>query len=449
MIKRKNAIWAPLLFLILSCGQDVKNNKPTQEEPVRNERSDRPVFNDLTVENQKVVCEDKDTCPAFVAKVMISSRGVYSSCTGTLIEGNKVITSASCIPESLRTSQLDCSDTIFVFFPATSQYQERRSACKLIHKLQFGNSAEMATWKRDYLIFELKEQISREYSRINKEADFSQDSAYDVWSAVTIDGFNSVVKSQTCSPVYESYANPFAVNQHSSFVPLANCQSLSGGVGAAVLSTNDELLAVMSSPLNTQTVEILKRQDLLSEDTLTFSHSTNTKCISFAEEPLNIDCNISTSIRELDILRSRLLTSTDIHDEFIQKIINSAESSSKYIRWQVSFYKSVLSNLYEAHLTPRCFVNPNSWMNEFEGWVGRIKRKATRDVTLPKFVFGTKLNKLLKPISFQSSEDDKVYTFTFSPRAVANDASSYVNMESNLFGAYRSDKFENITTDCL
>ena len=109
---------------------------------------------------QKVICLDS-SCPGYVAKIafMSNTDEGYSLgfCSGTLFQNKYIITNSHCIPEALKASGSDCSDSITAIFPQTAKYVSQKVRCSRIIQ-----AYDQQKTGPDLAVFELQSFVARE-----------------------------------------------------------------------------------------------------------------------------------------------------------------------------------------------------------------------------------------------------------------------------------------------
>lgn len=439
-----------IVLIVASCGKKVSPSKSSQSQS--NNQKPLSISLQKFIEKQSVVCEDDTSCSESVAKLVVVERDKIRYCTATLISEDIMMTSSSCLPQTLRTSELDCSKNMFAIFPLTKTSNMARSRCGKIISSNSNENIDPALWRSDFTFFTLLNPVKRNVLKVSRDGVEEQEK-YLTWKVHYDNDTDSILKSYKCLPVFNSYANPFSTNALSSMVPVANCEFVEGNGGAPILNEHNEVVGIFSEKLDRELISFINISNLLNGPMSTMHFMSNLSCakiplIGFTNE-LDKECFKDINPYKLDRLRSEYLTSNRIHQKNMQVIIDKLDNSNKYFKFKTQFYQNYRSNNWEAHfLNPKCFFDIDNWINEFTRIGGFIRGYALLDFEIINYRLKTKLDNYLRPLSFVDDTSKKHYRIEFNPKNAFNMKSTYVNLYSSLFNRELNTNFEIITDKC-
>ena len=256
-----------------------------------------------------------------------------------------------------------------------------------------------------------------------------------------------------------TYLNPFSKHEFSPMFVANNCKLNKSNVGAPLFS-NGQVVGIFSESINKRMQNYLKGSGLLSEKLNGFHHFSNIACRTFNERTYlgstPDECNLKTSVKALDTLRSNMLKNKKIHLFNMRAYENSIEVPERYFWWDFEIVGKLGAFSYEAKpVKPKCIYRANDWIGEFRGWRG-IYNYGQRSYEYPFYIFKTKLDKNLHPISVIEDGGTRSFVFEFNPfSAFVNNVTyvsitPYINGKPVLDADGRPSKvtYENIQTQC-
>ncbi len=434
-----------LMGLLVSCGKKTENI--ARDKSSRQERSEAPISREI-IKQQKLICHDANKCPEFLTKLVIIDRNQLKYCAGTLIAGNKIVTSASCLPRRFRIPHLNCSDLISAVFTDGSIVR-----CNKILHSDNNLYKEPALWRNDFVVFDLKKQVDIEPARISTQG-LKDEFDYTSWKLVHGDDGESKILKDRCTISHKNYLNPFASSDLSPMHVATDC-SLNGQTQGSPLMVGNFLAGIYSQEMGRKMYSYLKLKGLQTTQEQEYFHITNTACSRFLNRNRSYRhsyCEPALSTLYLDKLRANLLGSSElIHANNIRRIKESLNLREKYFKWKVQFVANEAKEKFEISLgRPFCVSEPGKWIGEYRsGWRGRsISTYSKIEVSIPTFVLKTKLDKFLKPFSAVEKGDEKSYFIEFNPYNAYVNKSTDVTISSTLFGGDTTSTYESITTEC-
>lgn len=440
-----------ILLTVVACGKKIA---PSKNSNGNANDSKNPLSSSLMnfIQKQSVVCEDDKLCPESIAKIVVIDRDVIRYCTATLISDQMMVTSASCLPETLRAPGLDCSSNIFAIFPKTNTVDSNKVSCSKIVSSDSNANIDPALWKSDFTFFSLQSSVNRKASDISRLG-LKNGQKYQTWKVHYENDTDSVIKSEKCMPVHDSYSNPFADSSTSPMMPIAGCYIQEGSGGAPLFNNKAELVGIFSEKLDSDVVFYISMSNLLSEPMLSMHFASNFSCAKLPTDELDYDldkdCYKQISRVQLDKLRSSYLTSDKIHKENMNNILEELEINSKFFKWNMNFYQDFRNNKWHAHVVkPKCFFDIDTWIDDFTRIGGFIRSYIEVDFEFKQYEIKTKLNRFLRPVSVVEQDGMKKYKLTFNPKSAFNDKTTFLKVDSKLFGRDLHLSFDKVTNTC-
>ncbi len=345
-----------ILACIFSCGKKEKSTNVEQLLPEQIE-SEKEEF----LKKQELLCEPGTFCPDYVAKIVVFDRGQVRYCTGTLVSKNKLLTSASCIPSYLRSTEADCSKDVFFFFGKGNRPPERLG-CKSILQISAldGNLAEY--WRDDVAILELSKNLNwREFKDVTRRGLDDSDKIR-FFAVEQSNDFTGIIRKEECEVVLGSYLYPLSSEKSSPNILAAGCSKKTGYRGAAILDTFPRIRGVLSDDSSLRAS--LENSSLLIKPLKQFIHISNFACAPFLDETVSLneqECAKELNYSSIAKLRDHLLSDEERYGPLVDRLEAVADSASKYYR-----ISAILSNVGDRQVLsyrPECFKNVNSWLN--------------------------------------------------------------------------------------
>lgn len=447
-----------IIFILHSCGKDMdessshgNNNNP------RNPQSERRNGDSVTgpyanfINKQQLTCVDVGKCPESVAKLVVIDSRMIRFCTGILIEDNKMVTSASCLPRSLRIPRLDCSENIFAVFPRTIDAREDKVACDKVEFVDNNLFKEPALWYSDFAVISLKGDIKRKAVRTSTRG-MRDKIKYTAWKIDYESDFVGTLKEDKCQTIHNSYLNPFSASQYSPMLVATECDFNDGNIGTPIMD-GEQLAGIYSTEMSSRIYNYLRNSDVMIGSMNRYYHISNLSCLNVGDEyfsrVISDDCLPIISSLKLDQLRENILKGKKIHEKKMEEVRAELESHNKYFKWNVNFYTNRWRSLFEAHINgPKCIHNAASWIDQYRTWRGAIRSYARVSIRVPKYTFKTKLNKYLRPVSHLEESEEKLYDFEFNPFNAYVKENTTVRLRSTLMGQSYDKTFQEVTAEC-
>lgn len=437
------------VFVFLSCGKDIENSKKADSNN-RGEQRAPNVSLDRFIKNQKLICEDILFCPDNIAKIVIVADDKIRYCTGTLIDENKLVTSASCLPRSFQIPKIDCSANVFAVFPKTIFTNEEKVACDKIEYVDENLFSEPALWRNDIAVISLKENVVRDIAKVSNEGILDNEKLV-AWKVDYTSDYLGVIRKSECKTLFNSYLNPFTTSSSSPMFVGANCDFNEGNIGAPVFR-DDELVGVYASEMSSRIYNYLENSGVLDGKIGRFFHLSNLSCTKYNNSRFSFDasegCNIEINTKKLDTLRARILKGKSIHSASMGRIETEVEKASKYFIWDYKFLANRRANTFEIHpVRPKCIYKAKDWIGEFRRWRS-IRTYAKLTLNFPHYIFKTKLNEDLRAKSVVEELGTKSFDFEFNPYDAFVNRTTFVTISSTLHGRQSVKTYDDVLAVC-
>lgn len=428
------------LFLIVlisfSCGKEFKETeKSTKPNADRvDERSTPSIPSGSFYSKQKLLCDDPLFCPDNVAKIVVTLNNEINYCTGTLIEEDKLLTSASCLPRPLKIPRLSCSENIIAVFPKTVSSDAEIVACDRVEYVDENLFTEPALWQNDLVILKLGKKLNRSLAKISNDG-VSLGEKLKGWTVSFKNEFEATLNKVTCNVQLNTFLNPFSVKKHSSMVVMNNCDLGDASSGTSFFR-DDEIVTVLSKEMRDRLYSYLRNSDLISGELGRYYHASNVACsntkITSTSSRISKDCFVTKTTRLLDQKRSRILKGRDIHRSSMDLIKDQVKLPSKYFKWKVEFELSENGRQYDLNLVaPKCINNSSFWIGEYTTrWRRRIYNYAKVQIEVPKYSLITKLSANLTPVSLIEGPEIVNHQIEFNPYDAHVNKKTYVKIST-------------------
>lgn len=451
----KNIILALAIYsLAIGCGKKIDNSKSGSNGDGDRFGRDGQITNTLRkfIQKQTHECTDELHCNESVAKLVVVDRQNVRYCTGTLISPDVILTSASCLPKSLRVPGLKCRTNIFTIFPKTTFLNKQVVNCKNIVSSDTNEDVDPALWKSDFAFIKLDRSISRKAVKISRKG-LKEDVPYRSYKVDFENDYDASQKLSYCFPIFNSYANPFSTGRFSPLVSVRDCENILGNGGSPLLNFSGEIVGLFSGKLDKGVGSYVTNTNLMIEPMAPIHHIANTACVklpkSYDLAGVNPDCKKGITTALLDKYRNKILKSKLIHKKNMEDIKDELESPIKYFKWKVDFFVDSKGHSYEPHFVkPKCFFDIKTWIAEFTRRGGRIRPWTTVKIDVPDFRLETKLDRKLKPISYINHKGSKTYSISFNPRYAYYQNNTVVQIKSEFLGREHDQRFDDITDSC-
>lgn len=422
-------------ILLISCGKSIKDSGPStnSKERVLEEVSiDAGVKNFLELQNLECT---EDKCPESLAQVFVMDKDEVKTCSGILIEDNKVLTSASCLDRELKVPYISCSENVFTVFARNGAAKQTYTGCKRITVVDNNIERNPELWERDIAILELDRVVPRKAISINDKG-LSDGQLLTTWGIRKTAKYKSRIEKTQCQVLLNTYLNPYSTHSDSPMAVVTGCDLKKGVVGAPML-VGESLYAIYSKEMSEFRYRYFQRSNLVIGDLKQYFHVTNASCVYK-------DCMLITSTEDTDILRAKMLANKEIHTSNIVRLKREANINNKYFMHTLDFLPTETG--FQAHLgRPLCVLNSNNWIGEFTTrWRRNIYVKGFVSYSIPNMVLQTKLNSDLKAVSHLNVDGQKKFNIEFNPYGAHVQANTYVKIDAEFLGRGVSDRYENI-----
>ncbi len=445
-----------LIFSLFSCGQNDSSSGAESSisslVPSESEVLSSAELNLLRA--QYTGCEPNLECPESIAKLIVFKRGEdrdeqrQAFCTGVLISKDMILTSSTCLGNKVINGS-DCH-RVFALFPRVRDKEATASQC--IDLLSTTSPAQWAegkknVWRNDFAILRFKEVNSRTPLPINLNGIQSQD--YSMWGLQQENEVRGIIRKQDCHPLFNSYANVFAQNPFSPFIPFEGCEFdtqdlFSGSSGAAIVSSAGKLSGVVSSSLSEDKIRLFKEGQLLYDGEVNpIVHVTNLSCINFPGRTLQntSECLKTINRVELDKEQKKLINNPELYIDSKKLITDSILNLNPFFDFDIDFVdnsnleddgeNSYLASWLEPVLRMKCFKNYQSWIdkkmfrNPILWWLH--KKKTSVYAVHNNWKIIKKFDRSFYPVILYTQEEGRQeYRIEFSPRSLKKKGESYL-----------------------
>lgn len=448
---KKTIIVLLLSVLWIGCGK--KTEDSGSDRPARGPNQNEPPIRNISefVKKHKITNEGQDA-PSYLGRILVLNNGKVNFCAGVLINENTMLTSSQCFPRSMRIEGLNCAENVYALFGATAEHPREIVQCKKVLALDRNVSfLEPAMWKGEYLLFSLANNIKRNYIGVNT-AGVNDNESLDAWSFNFVSRYESEVVKKKCRSLHNTYLNPFTSGNFAPMQVTSGCDFTVGSLGSPLVNKFNQLAGTVSLEMSGKIYNYLEGNDIVRGELGRYFHFSNISCLSFLNpNPVQKDeCERQISLNRLDALRSRIIRGKLIHIDSMNEVELELEEPQKYFQWDIKFFSNRFQNRFEASFgRPKCIYNSREWIREFSRFGGRrIYTYGRIIVKQPKYIFKTKLNPFLRPISVLESGGEKVYTVEFNPFDAHVKGKTDVTITTTLLGSEHKKVYEGVGAVC-
>lgn len=441
-----------LLSLTLSCGREAEDTPLESSDNSRGVQAEESYTGFIS--NQKVDCFE-DQCNEAIAKLVVIEKNSIRYCTGTLIKGNQILTSASCLPSASRISHLKCSNesnlNIYAIFPQTGFAPAKIASCDKVEFTNHNTNPNPSLWKADIAVISLKENIERKAMKFSRTGITSK-TKISAWTVNYKTDFLGELKQEKCEVLFDTYLNPFSKGRYSPMLVMSQCDLGEGSVGAPIVS-GGRVLGVYSKEMNHRLKQYLINTGQMGEVFDNYYHFSNLACSRFTNEfvtrKLPKSCNKKLSLNALEIKRNAFLKDRSFHGKTFLKVKKLMEEERSYFYQTIVFIPDESGTMYETHLgRPKCIWKSRDWIDKHRTRRGKIYSSATVTFEKPNFIIKSKLSSKLKPMSIIEDWGFKKYTFNFNPYRAHVKRKVDVQITSELLGEEDITTYSDITNKC-
>lgn len=391
-----------ILGFVFSCGKKEAGEKTTQLPPEMIE-SEKEEF----LKKQEISCEPGTYCPDYVAKIVVFDKGVPRFCTGTLIGRSKLLTSSSCLPSYLRTTDVECGKDVHVFFNRGNRPADRLN-CKSILQVSYLDGSRPEFWRDDVAVIELNRSIySRDFKDVTRKG-VRDGETYRFFGVEQSGDFAGIIRKEECEVVLNSYLNPLSSHESSPNVLLSGCSRKTGYRGAAILDNFPKIRGVLSD--NSSFRSALESSPLLIKPLKDFVNITNFACAPVLDETSALneqECHKPLDDDHVISGRARLLSDEERYTTILEKLTAEADSASKYYR--ISPVLTASGDRHVLSFRPACFKSVNSWLNSV-----KADGEVTEAPVLPASTLRKGIDSNGRAITQEVENKKEKYYLTFS-----------------------------------
>lgn len=390
------------VFSLAACGKKEKTAEEKFTPPV-NPEPEREEF----LSKQQIACEPGTYCPDYIAKIVVFDKGVPRYCTGTLVAKNKLLTSASCLPSYLRTTEADCSDDVHFFFNRGTRPPERLK-CKSILQVSSIEPTNPEYWRDDVAILEMSDNLFwREFRDVSRKGLKDMDKVR-FFGVEQMNDTTGIIRKEECEVDHGSYLYPLSANESSPNVLISGCKRKTGYRGAAFMDSFPRIRAILTdnSPLRGP----LENSPLLIKPLKEFVHASNFACAPFLDETSVLneqECSKNLDYSSLSTGRARLLSDDERFSSVVAKFEKVASDASKYYKLAASLLQD--NDRYQLSFRPTCFKNVSSWLSAVKG-----DGEVTETPQLPGSTLRKGIDSYGRAITQEVEEKKEKYYLTFS-----------------------------------
>jgi hypothetical protein len=418
-----------VLSAIIGCGK-----KPAVLDVVTSREEIRSFGEfDRYTEKQSLVCL-ANNCPESIARVMIyqESEGKITNCTGYLVGNDVLATSASCLPKEITQGRRSCTNRIRFIFAATEFEPARTAECADVISFQNRkeSSLEPALISNDVALLQLDQNIYRK-KLIPSESFLSANIKPKLWAIKMFERDTSIVQSQNCELVFNSYANPLKKSMKADALLFKGCEVPDEARGGAVVDDLGRVYATAFAPLPRSTYVFFRDRALLETGKVNpLMYATNTTCYfngfflpyDFSRSP---ECTNSWTAELLSSWRTDVLVNPNLHKKiFDQMVLENQQNEERnlYVRWKLDFTKLEERNSFRASYTPECFDNVKEWMPTI-----RIKTKFRAESKILRYDVIMRFDADLKALSkFRNDPVSETIALEFSTKSIKKTNKSFL-----------------------
>lgn len=390
------------VFSLISCGKKEKKDSGVYTPHVDPE-PEREAF----LAKQEIACEPGTYCPDYIAKIVVFDKGTPRYCTGTLVSKNKLLTSASCLPSYLRSTDSDCSQDVHFFFNKGNRPPERLK-CKSILQVSSIDADHPEYWRDDVAVLEMSDNLYwREFRDVSRKGIKDMDKLR-FFAVEQMNDSTGIIRKEECEAVLGSYLFPLSATESSPNILLAGCKRKTGYRGAGIMDSFPRIRAVLSdnSPLRAA----LENSPLLVKPLKEFVHVSNFACAQFMDETSTVneqECAKQLDYSALANERTRLFSDDERFTSIVSKLEKTASDASRFYRFAASLIQD--NDKFVTSFRPVCFKSVNSWLNSVKG-----NGEVTETPELPSHALKKGIDSYGRAITQETENQNTKYYLTFS-----------------------------------
>jgi hypothetical protein len=352
----------------------------------------------------------------------------------------------------MRISGMGCRGSVIVSFPKARGYKGENILCnQILYSDLISDGVDPALRRTNFAVIKLKNKTSRRPIKISK-AGLSNQRSYHVWSSTKLSPTVSTQVKKKCRPVYNSYANPFAVKDTSPSVVMNGCEFEPGNSGSIILNNKKNLVGVLNSPIWKVLVDSLAESGLYKEPLDHLTYASNAFCLDYegGKTKSAKECGKVINITKLDRIHSKMLNSRENHIDIMKKFEKENEPSNRYFKWDIIFSSSGKRvGAFHAEMTkPKCFFGIKDWIWEFRRRGKKPREYGFVKYKIPKFSIYTTLDDNLNVTAETITDGFQEYKFSFNPRSAYYSENTDVKVQEYPSLGTQSVKFKDLNDDC-
>lgn len=193
-----------------------------------------------------VQCEDPSQCPDYIAGIAVGvDKGSGKACTGFLISPTLLMTNLHCLPDSMQSPGTSCNDSIRIYFPKTSRYNDEEIECQQVSRVS--SASLKIPLVPDYAILVLGKSLSRPPVSLSTEG-ISDNERITIYKVDPSDkGDRGTLKKIECDAVQRSVYNPLFTEDRHAIVSLIPCAVIPGNSGSPMISRLGKAKGIINS----------------------------------------------------------------------------------------------------------------------------------------------------------------------------------------------------------
>lgn len=427
-----------LALLALCLGLAACGRKQESNDPAPLKESTTPNLNEertqALMSQTKVTCRDMKQCPSSVGLLVTANQDSVGMCTAFLLADNLVLTSADCLPRSIRKAGSSCEKLARVSFPDNGAYQKDSAKCTKVMAVSQQERAKDVQ-ALNYAILKLDHNVERERLEISSEGvEDNQILQNFKLDPIEGDAPQAELSFQECRAVQKSLALPQFNEPLFPVISFADCKISYGNSGSPLLDSKGRVRAMAHfgrvSSLN-EIITTLLRQN---SEPANIYFGSNFSCIPnpIATQQQNFPekCGTVITASELEKARDKLLSDTEKNaKEIFQKQLNAeVEPGIKAFRWKAVSLAGSSTDIFQV---PECYLNPSkdSWIKKYDLSFGLglwYPKKRTREYTLPIWKLNMTTDAYQVPQIIGQKIGELKTTIEMSPRKIHRDEPTFV-----------------------
>ncbi len=386
---------------LASCGQ--VSSKQTSSIPGVLPAKDLSDAQNLALQGQ-VTCPDPKQCNPSVAMLTYTTPSNVKVCTAFLIAPDIAVTNSHCIPDDLKSNGSDCSDRIWLFFPAIGDIPAMQVECSQV--ITASPKKEFAT--PDYAFLKVAQAIDRPVLPVSDAGLPDQMNVHVTRVNPTSDTLpNGVMDTTPCRVIQGSILLPEFDKDQSTLATFTDCTLVHGNAGSPVIADDGTVRALVQAVFNKKVIETLYVQQkipLLDGDIAQIDLGTSFACVRTPLEdpskPFPPACAESQEGTVDPFTRALIAQQADKSlENQIQVWGENAAVPFVWTAQMVSKNSPLLGPIQEltssadnpkvyAIPVPSCIRDPKEWIDQYRNkwyqfWLPRYPSTAALDIALP------------------------------------------------------------------